>query len=67
MVMVLGVLVVLFLAVLLIGAVTGRVKVSSCCVVADPQCDARMRDAFARDDARRYQPGSAGDRLASPR
>ena len=46
MVIVLGVLVVVFLAALLIGAVTGRVKITSCCAVADPRCDARMRGAF---------------------
>jgi len=46
MVIVLGVLVAVSLAALLIGAVTGRVKLTSCCAVADPRCDARMRSAF---------------------
>jgi hypothetical protein len=46
MVIVLGVLVAVSLAALLIGAVTGRAKLTSCCAVADPRCDARMRSAF---------------------
>lgn len=46
MVIVLGVLVAVFLTALLIGAVTGRVTLTSCCAVADPRCDARMRSAF---------------------
>jgi hypothetical protein len=29
-----------------IGALTDRVKATSCCAVADPQRDLRMRDAF---------------------
>lgn len=29
-----------------IGALTGRVRVRSCCAVADPRCDLRMRSAF---------------------
>jgi hypothetical protein len=35
---------VVFLAV---GTMTGRVKVKSCCAVADPRSDARLRAAFA--------------------
>jgi hypothetical protein len=43
---VLGVLAVLFLGFLVIGAVSGRVKMSACCTVADASRDLRMRDAF---------------------
>ena len=46
MVIVLAGLVVLFLAVLLIGALTGRVRGNSCCAVADPRRDKRMSEAF---------------------
>jgi hypothetical protein len=35
--------IVLFLVLLLVGAVTGRVRVRTCCAVADPARDARMR------------------------
>jgi len=28
---------------LVVGAITGRVKVQSCCAPADPACDRRMR------------------------
>ena len=34
---------------LVVGAVTGRVRTSSCCSVADPRRDARMRDAYIDD------------------
>lgn len=44
---VLGVVAVGFLVLLVIGAVTGRVRINSCCAVADPRRDLRMRDAFA--------------------
>jgi hypothetical protein len=45
-----------------VGALTGRVKASGCCAVADPRRDLRMRGAF-EDDMR------AADRhdLDSPR
>ena len=35
---------------LVVGAVTGRVRVQSCCVPTDPARDLRMRDAFAEGD-----------------
>jgi hypothetical protein len=35
-----------FVLFLVVGAVTGHVKVTSCCGVADPHRDARLRDAF---------------------
>jgi hypothetical protein len=35
--------IVLFLVLLLVGAVTGRVRVRTCCAVTDPARDARMR------------------------
>ena len=43
---VIGALAVGFLAVLILGAVTGRVRMSACCTVADPKRDLRMRDAY---------------------
>jgi len=35
-----------FLAFIVIGSLTGRVELRSCCGIGDPRCDARMRDAF---------------------
>lgn len=49
MVQVLGGIVVAFLVLLVVGGITGRVKLKSCCAVADPRRDARMRAAFADD------------------
>ena len=43
---VLAALVVLPVLILLMGALTGRVNVRSCCGVSDPAKDLRMRDAF---------------------
>ena len=43
---VIGGVVIAFLVVLVVGAVTGRVKSRSCCSVADPRQDLRMRGAF---------------------
>lgn len=34
---------------LVVGSITGNVKMRSCCCIADPRCDARMRDAFLED------------------
>ncbi len=44
-----GVPTLLFLVVLVYGGLTGRVRLTSCCAVADPRQDLRMRAAF--DDA----------------
>lgn len=49
MVYVLGSLAALFLVLAVVGALTGRVGVRSCCAVADPRRDARMRAAFEDD------------------
>lgn len=43
---VVGGLVAAFVIVLAVGAITGRVKARSCCAVADPARDLRMRAAF---------------------
>ena len=43
---VIGGAVALFAGVLLVGALTGRVKSSSCCSIADPRQDKRMSAAF---------------------
>ena len=43
---VLGALAITFLAWMVLGAATGRVKMNGCCTVADPSRDLRMRDAF---------------------
>lgn len=46
----LGVVLFAFALLLLAGAVTGRVKAKSCCAVADPKRDLRMRAAFVDSD-----------------
>jgi hypothetical protein len=38
-----------FLVFLVVGAITGHVKLTSCCSIADPRRDSRMRDAFLED------------------
>jgi hypothetical protein len=45
-----GVPVLLFLVALVYGGVTGRVRLSACCAIADPTRDLRMRAAFEDDD-----------------
>jgi hypothetical protein len=45
--------VVLFLVVLVAAAATGRARVRSCCGVADPEKDLRMRAAFVDDPDQR--------------
>jgi len=52
-----GVPTVLFLVVLVYGGITGRIRLTSCCAVADPRRDLRMRAAF--DDEARSTPGAA--------
>jgi len=47
--------VICFLAFLVVGSITGHVSLRSCCGIADPRCDARMRDAF-RDEADAPEP-----------
>jgi hypothetical protein len=44
-----GVPVLLFLVALAYGGLTRRVRLSSCCGVADPARDLRMRAAFEHD------------------
>ena len=47
---VIGGLIIAFLALLAVGAITGRVRAQSCCAVADPEQDLRMRkDASATE------------------
>jgi hypothetical protein len=38
------------LVLLVYGGLTGRVRLTSCCAVADPRRDLRMRAAFEDDD-----------------
>lgn len=54
--------VIVFLVALMVGGLTRRVRLRSCCGVADPRRDLRMRDAFADDcePAPRHA-GRAGD------
>ncbi len=40
----------LFLLALAYGGLTGRVRLTSCCAVADPRRDLRMRAAFEGDE-----------------
>jgi hypothetical protein len=47
---VLGGVAAVLLLVLVLAAVTGRLRLGSCCAVADPSKDRRMRAAF-EDDA----------------
>ena len=65
MVYVLGGVVAVFLALVVIGAVTGRVEVRSCCTVADPRRDARMRAAF-EDDVPPVESISPAPQAAAP-
>ncbi|MCZ3386089.1 MAG: hypothetical protein LH630_03785 [Actinomycetia bacterium] len=45
-----GAVVCAFVALLVVGAVTGRVRSRSCCASADPRRDLRMRAAFEDED-----------------
>ena len=47
---VIGSLIVLSLVALVLGAVSGRVRLESCCTPSDPSRDLRMRDAFEHDE-----------------
>lgn len=49
MVYMVGGLAALFLFLFVLAAVTGRADARSCCTVADPRRDARMRAAFEDD------------------
>ena len=40
----LGGLIVVFLVLLVVGGLTGRVKMRSCCAIADPNQDRRMSE-----------------------
>ena len=57
---VLAVPVVAFVVFLVVGSMTGHVKMTSCCGAADPRCDVRMRDAFL-DEAHATKPSPALD------
>lgn len=46
-----GIPVLVFLGALVYGGITGRVRTSSCCSVADPSKDLRMRGAFDDGEA----------------
>jgi hypothetical protein len=46
MALALGILLLAAVTLLAAGAVTGRVRVRSCCGIADPRRDLRMRSAF---------------------
>jgi len=41
-----GIPALVFLVLLVYGGLTGRVRLTSCCAVADPSKDLRMRGAF---------------------
>ncbi|MFZ2016739.1 MAG: hypothetical protein WAV00_23215 [Nocardioides sp.] len=45
-----GIPTLVFLVVLVSGGLTGRIRLSSCCTVADPKKDLRMRGAFEDAD-----------------
>ena len=44
-----GALVIVLALILLVGALTRRVQVTSCCSLSDPARDLRMRAAFEND------------------
>jgi hypothetical protein len=48
---VIAIAVIAFGALLTFGALTGRVKAKTCCSVADPMQDARMRPHLLADEA----------------
>lgn len=41
----------IFVAAMVVGAVTGRISLKSCCAVSDASRDLRMRAAFEDDPA----------------
>ncbi len=45
-----GIPALVFLVLLVDGGLTGRVRLTSCCAVADPRRDLRMRAAFEDED-----------------
>ena len=57
-----GIPALVLLVALVYGGLTGRVRLSSCCAVADPRKDLRMRAAFEDDvpvpQADQRRPGS---------
>jgi len=46
----LGGLVLAFVTLVVIGGITGRLRATTCCTIADPRRDLRMRGAFEDDD-----------------
>jgi len=50
---VVGAFVVVLVLILVIGALTRRIDVTTCCSLADPARDLRMRAAFENDAATR--------------
>jgi hypothetical protein len=42
---------IVFVVALIVGALTGRVKVGTCCAASDPRRDLRMRDAFPAESS----------------
>lgn len=55
--------VLLVLYALAYGALTGRVRLSACCSVADPSKDLRMRAAFADSENTNGDATPTGERL----
>ncbi len=46
-----GAVLAVLVALLAVGALTGRVRARSCCAIADPERDLRMRSAFTDPQA----------------
>ena len=46
---VIAILIAVSLVALLVGALSGRVRLTSCCATSDPSWDLRMRAAFESD------------------
>jgi hypothetical protein len=57
-----------FVVFLVVGTITGSVKMKSCCGIADPRFDARMRDAFfeGSDASEPSHPGDGRPTASSP-
>jgi hypothetical protein len=53
-----GIPTLVFLVVIVYGGLTGRIRLSSCCTIADPRKDLRMRGAFEDADLADLPSGS---------
>lgn len=66
MYLVIGAVLSLVVLALAVGALTGRVRVRSCCAISAPERDLRMREAFLPPQAE-ARTTRGGDRQTMPR